>query len=100
MFMKLEKVILDNEILKKVFFIDESDRKQGKSTIEYKHDDVIIESEYYDGLKHGYTFYKNKKGNVIREEKYWYGYAVSDDKHFKKLMAVFRIDLNEKKYEF
>jgi hypothetical protein len=62
--------------------------------------DKVIENEYLDDQLHGYCFIKNKKGDVIKEQRYWHGYSCNDKERFKKLMTKYRIELNEKKYEF
>jgi hypothetical protein len=83
-----------------VYFVDENFLKQGKEIITYNNEDKIIENAYLDDNLHGYCFIKNKKGDVIKEERYWHGYYCDDKEQFKKLMTNYRIELNERKYEF
>lgn len=83
-----------------VYFVDEDFLRQGKEIITYKNEDKVIENEYLDDQLHGYCFVKNKHGHIIKEERYWHGYLCDDKERFKKLMTNYRIEMNEKKYEF
>ena len=98
--MNLRKKVLKNKEKIEVFFVDDNDLKQGKSTIFYNKKDEVVELEYLDGNMHGYCFVKNKKGDIIKEERWWHGYFCKDKEKFKKLMTEFRLEMIDKKYEF
>jgi len=84
----------------RVYFVDDNFLRQGKEIITYKNEDKVIENEYLDDQLHGYCFIKNKNGDIIKEERYWHGYFCDDKERFKKLMTNYRMELNDKKYEF
>jgi hypothetical protein len=98
--MILTKKIRKGKNTKKVFFVDENFLKHGKEIIIFNNEDKIIENEYLDDNLHGYCFTKNKAGDILKEERYWHGYFCDDKERFKKLMTNYRIELNEKKYDF
>lgn len=98
--MTLFKKIKKSKNKEKVYFVDENFLKQGKEIIIFNNEDKLIENEYLDDQLHGYCFIKNKNGDVIKEKRYWCGYFCDDKEQFKKLMTNYRIELNEKKYEF
>lgn len=97
--MILIKKILKDKDKETVYFVDENNLKQGKEVITYKNEDKIVESEYLDDNIHGYCFVKKNSGEIIREQVYWHGYHC-DKEVFKKLLANYRLELSEKKYEF
>ena len=98
--MTLFKKIKKSKNKERVYFVDENFLKQGKEIIIFNNEDKLIENEYLDDQLHGYCFIKNKNGDVTKEERYWHGYFCNDKEQFKKLMTNYRIELNEKKYQF
>jgi len=98
--MNIRKKVRKDKEKVRTFFVDENDIRQSKEIVVYKNKDEIIEIEYLDGNKHGYSFVKNKNGEIIKEERWWHGYFCDDKEHFKKLMTDFRLEMIDKKYEF
>lgn len=62
--MKEVKEFYSNHRLKRKYFVDEKDFKQGKSIEYYQDGSIMYETHFKDNIEHGFTVFFNKDGSL------------------------------------